>query len=43
MKLCEDDCIFNGLEQKIAKCSCPYEKSGVVINKNIKFPDYNKI
>ena len=42
MKLCEDDCVFNGLEQKIAKCSCPYEKSGVVINKNIKFPDYNK-
>ena len=48
IKLCEDDCIFNGIDNatNTAKCSCPYKSSksggGETITKAITFPDYKE-
>ena len=44
IKICEDECVFSGIDEetKTAKCICPYDKSDVVINKNVEFPDYDE-
>ena len=44
IKICADECVFNGIdnETNTAKCVCPYDKGKAVINKNVKFPDYDE-
>ena len=45
IKICEDECVFNGIDEKTntVKCKCPYKKGSTsIINKNMKFPDYNE-
>ena len=45
IKICENNCIFKGIDEttNTAKCECPYQKgSTAVIQKEIKFPDYNE-
>ena len=48
IKICEDDCVFNGIDNatNTAKCSCPYKSSksggGETLTKAITFPDYKE-
>jgi len=45
IKICEDECIFNGIDESTntAKCDCPYQKgSTAVVKKEVTFPDYNE-
>ena len=44
IKICDDDCVFKGIDESLntAKCSCPYNREGNTITKEITFPDYNE-
>ena len=48
IKICEDDCIFIGIDEtsNTAMCSCPYKSSssggGESITKAVTFPDYHE-
>ena len=47
IKICEEDCVFIGLDEnsKSVKCSCPYKSSsgdGTTITKSVTFPDYDE-
>ena len=48
IKICEDDCVFIGIDEtsNTAMCSCPYKSSssggGESITKAITFPDYHE-
>ena len=47
VKICEDNCVFIGIDQSTntAKCSCPYKSNqwgGETIIKGVTFPDYDE-
>ena len=45
INICEDKCVFNGIDEKTntAKCDCPYKTGSSTIVKNeVKFPDYSE-
>ena len=48
IKICEDDCVFSGINEdsNTAMCSCPYKSStsggGQTVTKAVTFPDYDE-
>ena len=45
IKICEDECVFNSIDESTnsAKCDCPFKKGSTnAVKKEIKFPDYKE-
>ena len=45
IKICEDECVFNSIDESTnsAKCDCPFKKGSTnAFKKDIKFPDYKE-